>query len=110
MGKSDVFFSTIIKPNAKETKILGWHDGYVKISIQSAPINGKANKTLIELLSIQFNVAKKQVEILHGESSRIKRVCIHNTKKELADVIKAPPNPESLAPTAIKQINQNPKK
>ncbi|MBD1807251.1 DUF167 domain-containing protein [Microcoleus sp. FACHB-SPT15] len=42
--------------------------------LKSPPVDGKANKELIELLAKKFDVSKSQIRIKLGLSSRIKLV------------------------------------
>jgi len=43
-----------------------------KIKLKSAPVEGKANKELIDLLSEYFKVAKSQINIVRGETAKNK--------------------------------------
>lgn len=52
-------------------------DGTLKIKLQSAPEDGKANKELIKLLSDFFEVKEQNVIILSGKTSRQKLIEIH---------------------------------
>jgi uncharacterized protein len=60
----------------------------VKIRITAPPVDGKANKHLIAYLSKLFNVAKSQISLLSGETSRNKKLQIHSPK-QLPEIIKA---------------------
>lgn len=63
-----------IQPNASKSEIIGPHNGALKIKIHAPPVDGKANKALIEFLSKVLNIPKKQVVLLKGESGRNKSV------------------------------------
>lgn len=66
-----------ISPNASKNEIIKTTDG-IKVKITAQPIDGKANKALIEFLSKQFKVPKSYFEILKGETSKDKTVLINN--------------------------------
>ena len=66
-----------ISPNASKNEIIKTTDG-IKVKITAQPIEGKANKALIEFLSKQFKVPKSYFEILKGETSKDKTVLINN--------------------------------
>ena len=51
-------------------------NGTLKCFLKSPPEKGKANKELIELLSNTLGIAKKEIEIISGLTSRKKRVTI----------------------------------
>lgn len=61
---------------AKEEKILQNKD-FLKIYLNQIPIQGKANKKLIKLLSDYFNVSKSSVKIISGEKSHEKVIEIN---------------------------------
>ncbi len=64
-----------ISPNASKNEIIKSDDG-VKVKITAQPIDGKANKCLIEFLSKQFKIPKSSIEILRGETSKEKTLLI----------------------------------
>lgn len=62
-----------ISPNAKKNEII--RDGEItKIKIATQPIDGKANKALIEFLSKNFKIQKTSIKILKGETSKEKTI------------------------------------
>lgn len=64
-----------ISPNASKNEIIKTPDG-VKIKITSQPIDGKANKCLVEFLSKQFKIPKSSIDIIRGETSKEKTLLI----------------------------------
>jgi len=62
------------QPGAKLTKVVGLHDGCLKISLQAPALENKANELLLSWLSKQLRVLQKQIQLLSGQNSRIKRV------------------------------------
>jgi len=44
----------------------------LKIYLTAVPVNGKANKELIKLLSEKLNVSKSKISIIKGEKSKNK--------------------------------------
>lgn len=63
-----------VKPNSKKQAIEEAADGSLTVHLKSPPVDGKANKELIELLAEKFDVPKFQVRIKSGLSSRTKWV------------------------------------
>lgn len=51
-------------------------DGTVKIRLTAAPVDGKANETLIEYLAKVLDVSKSNIEIVAGMTGREKLVTI----------------------------------
>ena len=72
-----------ISPNASKNEIIKNNDE-IKIKITAQPIDGKANKTLIEFLSKEFKIPKTSIEIVKGQTSKEKTILfkINDTEKE----------------------------
>jgi hypothetical protein len=62
------------QPGAKVSKVVGLHDGYLKISLQAPAMENKANEMLIAWLSKQLRIPQKQIRFLSGQKSRQKRL------------------------------------
>jgi len=62
------------QPGAKVTKVVGLHDGCLKISLQAPALENKANELLLAWLSKQLRVPQKQIQFVSGQNSRQKRV------------------------------------
>ena len=65
-----------VMPNAKRTQVDGLHDGALRVRLAAPPIDGRANDALIAWLATSLGVARRDVEVLRGESSRRKQVAI----------------------------------
>lgn len=80
-GRSVSQIKTDIKvrvvPRSSRNQIIGVEDGIFKIKLTAPPVDGKANKALIEFLAKKLGLAKGSVEIVSGERSRQKSVRIH---------------------------------
>jgi uncharacterized protein (TIGR00251 family) len=62
------------QPGAKQTKVVGLHDGCLKISLQAPALENKANELLLAWLSKQLKVPQKQIQFVSGQNSRTKRI------------------------------------
>ena len=49
-------------------------DTVLLVKLAAAPVEGAANDALVELLSRELHVPKRDIQILSGERSRSKRV------------------------------------
>ena len=65
-------------PRASRSEVVGIHDGALKLRIASAPVDGAANREVIKLLAKHFGVAKGDIRIVSGETSKNKRIKIAN--------------------------------
>lgn len=73
-----ITFAVRVVPRTSRSEIVGEHDGALKIRISSAPVDGAANAELIRLFAKHFGVAKSDVSIQSGETSKNKRIMIAN--------------------------------
>ncbi len=64
-----------VKPNSSKQEIR-LKDNIYNVNLLSPPVEGKANRELIELLSDYFNIQKSEVSIISGHKNRIKIVNI----------------------------------
>lgn len=62
-------------PNASKPRVCEEKD-FIKVYVKSPPVEGKANKELIEVLAEHFNIKKNQIEIIRGKKSHKKIVKI----------------------------------
>ncbi|MBM2829874.1 MAG: protein Mettu [Gammaproteobacteria bacterium] len=67
-------------PRAKHDAINGLLNNRLRIRLKSPPVDGKANKQLLELLANEFGTSKTAIEIVSGKQGRNKRVAIHSPK------------------------------
>lgn len=51
---------------------------YIKVSVNSKPIENKANLELINIISEQFSISKSSIEIKRGSKSRYKQIYLKN--------------------------------
>lgn len=65
-----------VQPKASRSAVCGVHDNCLKIAVTSPPVDGKANKAVIAFLAKLLNVAKRDVQLHHGQQSRKKQFFI----------------------------------
>ena len=76
-----------ISPNAKKNEIINEGE-FVKVKITAQPVDGKANKALIEFLSKNFKIPKTSIKILKGETSKEKTVLFMTSDTEKIELVK----------------------
>lgn len=82
-----LLISVKVIPNASKNEIIKSADT-LKLRITSQPIEGKANKAVIEFLSKQLKVPKSYFEIVKGQASKDKKILIKISDKEKKDSVK----------------------
>ena len=68
-------FDVRVKPNSKKESV-SLENGVIVVKIRQKPVEGKANKALIEKLANVLGIAKSCIEVVGGERSKSKRVSI----------------------------------
>jgi len=77
-----------VHPRAACDSVTEFRDGVLHIRLRAAPVDGRANEALIELLSKLFNIRKSSLSIVKGEHSREKLIRFENfTSQILAEKI-----------------------
>ena len=71
-----VELAVLVQPRASRTKLVGEHDGRLKIALAAPPVDGEANAALIEFISDALGRRKSDVELLDGATSRRKRLAV----------------------------------
>ncbi|MFL5355877.1 DUF167 domain-containing protein [Archangium sp.] len=66
--------AVLVQPRASRTRVVGEHDGMLKIQLAAPPVDGEANAALLEFLAKALGVPKRQVTLAAGDTSRRKRV------------------------------------
>ncbi|KTD67051.1 hypothetical protein Lste_3257 [Legionella steelei] len=76
-----------VQPGAKKTEIVGIHEGELKIRLNTPPIEGRANKALLQYVAQIFKVPVRQVILKRGEKSRHKTLTVIGTVIEPSDLL-----------------------
>lgn len=63
-----------VEPRSSKAGVVGPYGDALKVKLTSPPVEGKANKELIELLAKEFGIPKRDIEIISGQSSKNKIV------------------------------------
>ena len=82
-----VSFRIIVNPRASVPSIYGILGDALRLRVNSAPEDNKANKECIELISRVFNIPKSNVQIVQGHKSRRKMVHMLGTTANKAQHI-----------------------
>ncbi|MGI4829739.1 MAG: DUF167 domain-containing protein [Janthinobacterium lividum] len=74
-----------VHPAARKNAITGVHGGALKISLTAPPTDGRANEALLKLLAQTLGIARAQLALVSGASSRTKAVQVRaSTASEIA--------------------------
>ncbi|MBI4682267.1 MAG: YggU family protein [Nitrospirae bacterium] len=79
-NKTGLTIKIKVEPRSSKSGIVGPYGDALKVKLTSPPVEGRANKELIEVLAKGFGIAKKDVEIISGQSSKNKTVKLIGVK------------------------------
>lgn len=71
------YLVTVI-PQSSENRVLVISKTELKVKVTAPAIDGRANTAMVEALHEHFGVPRSRIEILRGNRSRKKVVCIHD--------------------------------
>jgi uncharacterized protein (TIGR00251 family) len=84
--KGSVQIKTDIKvkliPGSSKNQVAGKEGNLYRVKVTAPPIDGRANRALISLLSKKLGRPKGSIEIISGESSKIKRIRVYGLSGE----------------------------
>ncbi|MFV8256518.1 DUF167 domain-containing protein [Bdellovibrio bacteriovorus] len=82
-----------IQPKSSKNEVVGPHNGEIKIKLTAPPVDGKANECLIEFLSDLFDIPKRDVHLIKGETGRHKVVELTGLDAEkIREALRLPKN------------------
>ena len=74
-AKKDTYIQAVkVLPQAQADSVVGWRGEELLVKIRAAPEKGKANRALVEFLAAALDLAKSEIVVLRGETSRHKLV------------------------------------
>ena len=75
-SKDGVILRIQVQPRASRDEVVGPHGNALKIRITAPPVAGAANKQLLRFLAKKLKVARSQMSIASGATSRAKSIAI----------------------------------
>jgi uncharacterized protein (TIGR00251 family) len=82
-----VLINIRLTPRSSKNEVIGFGDGTYRIKVKAPPLDGRANKALIALLSGILRLPKKNIRIKSGDKAREKIVQIQGMSKSEVDSI-----------------------
>ena len=65
-----------VQPRASQSRVTGFRDGALRVSVTAPPQDGRANAALLGLLADTLGIAKTSLSIVRGLTSRDKVVAV----------------------------------
>lgn len=73
----DTVVPLLIQPRASKSRVVGVHDGRLKVAVAAPPVDGAANKALVRWLAKALGVGRGSVTVEAGATGRRKLVRVH---------------------------------
>ena len=73
-----------VQPRASRTEVMGLHGEAIKIRLAAPPVDGAANRALIQLVASTLHVPRSAVTVKAGHAARRKVVDVVGTSVEQA--------------------------
>lgn len=77
-----------VQPKSSINSIIGFREDTLIIKTTSAPDKGKANNSIIKLISKKFKIPKSTISIISGQTSQLKTIFIDADIKNILEQIK----------------------
>lgn len=85
--QTGVELTVLVQPRASRTKVVGEHDGQLKIQLAAPPVDGEANAALVEFIAKTLGVPRRQVTLVAGDTSRRKRLRVEGVDAATAEAV-----------------------
>jgi uncharacterized protein (TIGR00251 family) len=69
-----VVLSVHVQPGARMTEVVGRHGDALKVRVAAPATGGRANEAVLAVVAEEFGLARRDVELVSGQSSRSKRI------------------------------------
>ncbi|MGK6322319.1 DUF167 domain-containing protein [Sphingomonas sp. DT-51] len=74
-----------VTPRGGRDSLAAGTDAHLAARLAAAPVDGAANDALVALVARHFNVAKRDVALVAGQTARLKRLTIRGDPVALAE-------------------------
>jgi uncharacterized protein (TIGR00251 family) len=81
-SEDSVTLAVYVVPRAPRSEIVGTHGEALRIRLNAAPFRGAANAALITFVADMLGVARRQVRILSGHTSRHKVLAVSGLSRD----------------------------
>jgi hypothetical protein len=82
---SPVQLAIRVVPGASKNEVVGLNGGVWKVRLTAPPVEGKANRALVEYLAEKLDIGRSKVGLVKGTASRSKLVAVYGLSIEQID-------------------------
>ncbi|MDD3265780.1 MAG: DUF167 domain-containing protein [Burkholderiales bacterium] len=84
---NQLYINIYVQPGAKVSQLCGIHDNRLKLKVLAPPVDGAANKAVMNFFIKEFSLSKWQIEIVSGDKSRMKTVVFRQYTNDILEKI-----------------------
>ena len=88
-----VVLDMLVVPHGHRTEWFGVHDGASRLGLAALPSDGRANRALLSWLAERFHLARKELSLLRGASSRRTQMLVRRPFDEVHRAFDDGPSP-----------------
>jgi hypothetical protein len=83
LAAPDVRFAVRLAPRSSSNRVDGVSDGVLRVRVTAPAVEGAANTALVHLLAEELGVARRDVRIVAGATSRQKLVVVDGLESQV---------------------------
>lgn len=80
-----IIFTVRVVARASRSRVVGEHDGALRVRVAAPPVEGAANEELIRTLARALDVPSRAVEITSGHASKLKQVRVTGVERSVLE-------------------------
>jgi uncharacterized protein len=80
-ASGDFLIDVLVQPRASRPRIGPVRQDRLVVAVTAPPVDGAANRAVVELVAGALDVARSQVEVVRGESSRRKTLRVRGAAR-----------------------------
>ena len=77
-----ILISVRVQPNAARSEVVGFTGDLLAVRVAALPVQGKANRALVELLSKVLCISRGKIEVVRGQTARNKVIAVTGLSRE----------------------------
>ncbi len=85
--KDGIIFKVRVQPKSSKNEVCGLYQDALKMKLTAPPVEGKANRALLNFIADCLGIKKSQVEIVAGHTGRLKTIKVIGNKENLVKKI-----------------------
>ncbi len=85
--QNSFLFDILVQPRASRVRLGPVRQDRLVVAVTAPPVDGEANRAVIDALSDALGVARSQIEIVRGDSSRRKTVRVRGATRAALEAL-----------------------